>query len=84
MFLTKLFNVLAIHFIVQLCLNFMVKCFEYCYQCVQIIEFTSRYAFKVLHTPGHTMESVVYLPIEKLNIMTTNRLRYACMFVGSY
>ena len=35
----------------------------------QIIEFTSesRYALKVLHTPGHTMESVVYLLIDKLN-----------------
>lgn len=34
---------------------------------VQMIEFTSRYAFKVLHTPGHTMESVVYLLVDKLH-----------------
>jgi glyoxylase-like metal-dependent hydrolase (beta-lactamase superfamily II) len=32
-----------------------------------MIEFTPRYAFKVLHTPGHTTESVVYLLIDKLN-----------------
>ena len=34
---------------------------------LQMIELTSRYAFKVLHTPGHTMESVVYLLIDKLH-----------------
>ena len=32
-----------------------------------MIELTSRYAFKVLHTPGHTMESVVYLLVDKLH-----------------
>ena len=32
---------------------------------MQLIDFTSRYAFKVLHTPGHTMESVVYLLVDK-------------------
>lgn len=32
---------------------------------LQIIDLSSQYAFHVLHTPGHTPESVVYLLIDK-------------------
>ena len=46
----------------------LLYAYSYCfYPRVQIIEFTSRYDFKVLHTPGHTLESVVYLLVDKLN-----------------
>ena len=30
-----------------------------------MIDFSSRYAFQVLHTPGHTPESVIYLLVDK-------------------
>ena len=32
---------------------------------LQVIDFSSQYAFHVVHTPGHTPESVVYLLIDK-------------------
>ena len=32
---------------------------------LQVIEFTSSYSIQALHTPGHTMESVVYLVLDK-------------------
>ena len=31
----------------------------------KVIDFSSRYSIKVLSTPGHTMESVVYLVVDK-------------------
>jgi len=34
---------------------------------MQVLELSSRYAIKILHTPGHTMESVVYLLIDRQN-----------------
>lgn len=33
----------------------------------EVIEFTSRYGIKTLHTPGHTPESVVYLVVDRAN-----------------
>ncbi len=39
----------------------MVMCFVF----HQIIPFSSRYDVKVLHTPGHTPESVVYILVDK-------------------
>ena len=32
---------------------------------MQVIEFTSSYSIKTLHTPGHTPESVLYLVLDK-------------------
>ena len=32
---------------------------------MQVLELSPRYAIKTLHTPGHTMESVVYLLIDR-------------------
>ncbi len=36
-----------------------------CFSPSQVIDFSSRYVIKALHTPGHTPESVVYLIVDK-------------------
>lgn len=37
----------------------------YSYDIMQVIEFSSVYSILALHTPGHTMESVVYMVLDK-------------------
>lgn len=48
------------------CLCMCILCLSHvCAYVLQVIEFTSDYSIHVLHTPGHTMESVVYLVVDK-------------------
>lgn len=49
----------------------------------EVIEFTSRYSIRVLHTPGHTPESVVYLLVDKTNNNPLQAFTGDTLFIGS-